>query len=191
MSSDTNLDEVKEFIIDNRTILKNVISDTNIYNTEFGMSICKDYKLRFSQKCQGDRCSVFPTSCDTEAGQETIAKFHTHINQNKLSNQDKAVGIKHNEPINCLGYQTIDHTNNIPFVHYHVDCYKHPYGLSEKRQKDIIGIDKKMSAIDYKMAHTDQSSEEFEKLNNEKRKLFKHRLNSAESNVEPFLKIEL
>ncbi len=184
MSADTNLDELKNFIVDNHIILKNIILDTIKLNTEFGMSICKDYKLRFSQKCQGDRCNVFPTSCDTEAGQETIAKFHTHINQNKLSNQDKVVGIKYNEPINCLGYQTKD-------IHHHIDCYKHPYGLSEKQQKDIINVDKKMAVVNYKMTHTDQSSEEFKRLNNDRRKLFKERVNTAESNIEPFLKIKL
>jgi len=188
MSTDTKLDELKEFIMENRTILKNVISDTNIYNTEFGMSICKDYKLRFSQKCQGNRCNVFPTSCDIEAGQETIAKFHTHIDQNKLSNQDKAVGIKHGEYINCLGYQIKDQTDQI---NYHIDCYRHPYGLSEKQQKDIIDIDKKMTDINYKIMRTDQSLKEFERLKDEKFKLFKDRFNAAESNIEPFLKIQL
>ena len=188
MSTDTNLDELKEFIIENKTFLKNVISDTNKLSTEFGMSICKDYKLRFSQKCQGNSCNVFPTSCDIEAGQETIAKFHTHIDQNKLSNQDKAIGIKHDEHINCLGYQSKNQTDQII---YHIDCYKHPYGLSEKQQKDIIDIDKKMADINYKIMRTDQSSEEFERLKDEKFELFKNRFNAAESNIEPFLKIKL
>lgn len=184
-------DDLNTFFKENRAYLKGVIEDTIKKNTEFGMSICKyppkDFKLSFSEMCQGESCNVFPTQCDKESGEETIAKFHTHILTKKLSNQDKAVGIIHNERMNCLGYKTEEDNK----ADHHIDCYEHPYGISKKRQEDIIDINNELSSINYKMVRADQSSDIYNKLSDLRSKLFKERLNLAESDIEPLLRITL
>lgn len=184
-------DDLKTFFKENRTYLKGVIEDTIKKNTEFGMSICKyppkDFRLTFSEKYQGGSGSVFPTQCDKGSGEETIAKLHTHINNKKLSNQDKAVGIIYNERMNCLGYKVIDNNK----TSHHIDCYEYPYGISKKNQEDIINISGELSSINYKMVHIDPSSDIYSKLSDMKSKLFKERLILAESDIEPFIRITL